>query len=59
MAIRNYILYVPDSMRAESIGCYGNELVKTPNFDKLAAAGVSFHNCMHKTQPVPRLGVHL
>lgn len=31
-----------ESLAARSIGCYGNEWIETPNFDKLASAGVVF-----------------
>lgn len=31
-----------DSLAARSIGCYGNEWIETPNFDRLAATGVVF-----------------
>jgi len=41
----NYILFMPDSLRAESMACYGHPLVKTPNFDRLAEEGTLFENC--------------
>jgi arylsulfatase A-like enzyme len=47
----NLILYVPDELRAESIGCYGNATVKTPNIDRLASEGVRFEQC-HVQNPV-------
>ena len=28
---KNFIFYQPDEMRAESLGCYGNKITKTPN----------------------------
>lgn len=31
-------------MRAESLGCYGNKQIKTPNFDSIAAEGTLFEN---------------
>ncbi|MDL2232701.1 sulfatase-like hydrolase/transferase [Ruminococcaceae bacterium OttesenSCG-928-L11] len=40
----HYIFYYPDEMRAKSLSCYGNEVVKTPNFDRLAREGVLFEN---------------
>ena len=27
----NFIFFQPDEMRAESLGCYGHPLIKTPN----------------------------
>ncbi len=41
----NFIFFQPDEMRAESLGCYGHPLVKTPNYDRLAAEGVRFDQC--------------
>jgi choline-sulfatase len=38
----NFIFFQPDEMRAESVGCYGHPVVKTPNFDKFAAEGTRF-----------------
>jgi arylsulfatase A-like enzyme len=37
----NVLLIMSDDMRTE-LGCYGSKLAKTPNLDKLAAAGVRF-----------------
>jgi len=47
----NLILYFPDEMRADALGCYGNPLVRTPNFDRLAREGTRFENC-HAQHPV-------
>ncbi|UQZ81458.1 Arylsulfatase [Paenibacillus konkukensis] len=41
----NFVFFFPDEMRAESIGCYGHPLVKTPHMDNLAAEGVRFDQC--------------
>lgn len=41
----NFILFMPDQLRAESIACYGHPLVQTPNMDRLAAEGVRFDHC--------------
>ena len=38
----NFIFFQPDEMRAESLGCYGHPVSKTPNFDKFAADAVRF-----------------
>jgi len=40
----NFVIFVPDELRAESVGCYGHPLVKTPNIDRLADEGVRFDN---------------
>jgi arylsulfatase A-like enzyme len=37
----NVLFIISDDMRAE-LGCYGSKLAKTPNIDRLAAAGVRF-----------------
>lgn len=41
----NYIFYMPETLRAESLACYGHPLVKTPNFDRVAREGVRFSQC--------------
>lgn len=41
----NFIFFQPDEMRAESLGCYGHPLIKTPNYDRLAAEGIRFDQC--------------
>lgn len=41
----NIIYFNPDQMRADFIGCYGNPVARTPNFDRLAGEGVRFEQC--------------
>jgi choline-sulfatase len=41
----NIILYMPETLRAESLACYGHPMVRTPNFDRLAGEGVRFTEC--------------
>ena len=41
----NFIFFMPDELRAESVGCYGNALAPTPNIDALAAEGTRFDQC--------------
>ncbi len=41
----NYVFFFPDEMRAETLGCYGNDKINTPNYDKLAREGVLFEQC--------------
>ena len=40
----NYVLFFPDEMRAENLGCYGHSVARTPNYDRLAAEGTLFEN---------------
>lgn len=47
----NYVLFLPDELRAETLGCYGNTKINTPNFDRLAEEGVLFEQC-HVQNPV-------
>jgi arylsulfatase A-like enzyme len=47
----NLVLLFPDELRADALGCYGNPLVKTPNFERLAHEGTRFENC-HAQHPV-------
>ena len=47
----NFIFFIPDELRAESVGCYGHPLVATPNLDRLAAEGSRFEQC-HVQHPV-------
>lgn len=44
-ARQNIICFMPDTLRADALGCYGNPIAKTPNFDKLAAMGTLFEDC--------------
>lgn len=47
----NIVIFMPDELRADALGCYGNPVCKTPNFDKLAADGTLFEQC-HVQFPV-------
>jgi arylsulfatase A-like enzyme len=41
----NFIFFIPDELRAESVGCYGSPAARTPNIDRLAAGGTRFDQC--------------
>ena len=38
----NLLLFMPDQLRADSVGAFGNPVVSTPNIDSLATDGVRF-----------------
>lgn len=40
----NFIIIMTDQLRADHLGCYGNDIVQTPNIDKLASQGTRFEN---------------
>lgn len=39
---KNILFILTDQQRKDSLGCYGNPVVRTPNLDRLAAQGVQF-----------------
>ncbi len=40
----NLLVLCTDTFRADYLGCYGNDWVKTPNLDRLASQGVRFND---------------
>jgi arylsulfatase A-like enzyme len=40
----NFVFIIADDVGWNDIGCYGNEVVKTPNMDRLAREGLRFTN---------------
>lgn len=48
---RKVIFIMTDTTRADMLGCYGNQDMKTPNLDRLANEGVRF-NSAYTCQPV-------
>jgi len=38
----NILIIMPDQLRADTLGCSGNPVVRTPNIDRLAGEGVRF-----------------
>ena len=38
----NFLIFVTDQQRADHLGCYGNQVVRTPHIDALAATGSRF-----------------
>ncbi len=47
----NFVFFMPDEMRAESVSCYGHPVTQMPNYDRLAEEGVRFDQC-HVEHPV-------
>ncbi|RMZ11572.1 hypothetical protein D0862_02903 [Hortaea werneckii] len=41
----NMILFMPDQLRYDAVGAFGNEVAKTPNIDAFAKEGTRFTNC--------------
>ncbi|WP_405151187.1 sulfatase-like hydrolase/transferase [Nocardia salmonicida] len=40
----NFVIFIPDQLRADALGAFGNPHVRTPNIDALAARGTTFTN---------------
>ncbi len=40
----NFILYITDDITWDDLGCYGDQVAKTPHLDKMAQAGIRFDN---------------
>lgn len=40
----NILIFMPDQLRADSVGAFGNSVVQTPNIDALARRGTLFKN---------------
>ena len=46
----NFLIFCTDQQRADSLGCYGNSLARTPQVDALAARGLRFDNHLTPNQ---------
>jgi len=40
----NFVIFMTDDQRFDAMSCAGNEILKTPNMDRLAAEGLRFTN---------------
>ncbi len=50
----NILLLTIDTLRTDHLGCYGNEIVETPEIDRIAAEGARFDFCVaHNTVTLP------
>ena len=38
----NFVVFIPDQLRRDAVGCFGNSLARTPNIDALAERGTRF-----------------
>ena len=47
----NIVFFLTDDQSTNTIGCYGNEVLKTPNIDRLAEQGTRFNNAF-VSQPI-------
>src|SRR5688500_11101605 len=45
----NLVLFVTDDQGQDSLGCYGNPVIKTPNIDALAKGGIRLENAFCTT----------
>lgn len=41
----NLVIFMPDQLRYDSLGCFGNQHVQTPNIDAFAAKSTKFTDC--------------
>jgi arylsulfatase A-like enzyme len=42
MSQPDFVVFIPDQLRFDAVGCFGNDLASTPNLDSLAARGTRF-----------------
>ncbi len=47
----NVIVIISDSFRADHLGCYGNDWIRTPNLDRFAAESALFTHCYPENIP--------
>ena len=47
----NLLLILADQFRSDCLRHLGNEVIQTPNLDRLASEGVSFTHCFNQTAP--------
>jgi len=47
----NIIMICTDSFRADYLGCYGNDWIKTPYLDKFAKEAILFESCYGESLP--------
>jgi len=47
----NIIVIISDTLRQDHVGCYGNKVIRTPNFNQFAQSCVQFDNCYATSFP--------
>jgi arylsulfatase A-like enzyme len=47
----NVVMIITDQQRADTMACYGNTVIKTPNLNKLADESFVFENA-YVSQPI-------
>ncbi len=47
----NVLFIISDDLTPTALSCYGNEVSKTPNIDRLAAQGTRFTHAYRPTKP--------
>ncbi len=47
----NLVVIISDTLRRDFLGCYGNDWVRTPNIDALAAESIVLDNCFTGSFP--------
>ena len=49
----NFLVFITDQQNFRTLGCNGNQMIRTPNLDKMAGEGVNFIN---NFTPIPICG---
>ncbi|MBC7287666.1 MAG: sulfatase [Armatimonadetes bacterium] len=49
--VLNAVIIISDTLRRDFLGCYGNDWVRTPNIDALAAESIVLDNCFTGSFP--------
>ena len=60
MGKKNVVLFITDGHRTDTLGCYGNALLATPNIDAFASQGVRFERafCTHSVCMPTRASIY-
>jgi arylsulfatase A-like enzyme len=49
--IKNVIVVMADTLQYDYLGCYGNDWIRTPNYDRFALQSTLFENCYADALP--------